>query len=114
GLVGGGFVLARRRPRPALGVALVAAVVLPAAVAGWARAARGEVVLEVWGRGGLAARAIELAVDVGALRGRVARERLAPAARPDAPRHDVVLVTIDTLRADQTPAYGGGAAMPHL
>jgi arylsulfatase A-like enzyme len=37
-----------------------------------------------------------------------------PAARAGSPHPDIILVTIDTVRADHTPPYGGQAEMPLL
>jgi arylsulfatase A-like enzyme len=37
-----------------------------------------------------------------------------PAATPGSPHPDIVLITIDTVRFDRTPPYGGKAAMPYL
>ena len=61
--------------------------------------------------GGLA---IGLTFDVDALRRGTAPADLAPRARPGAPHPDVVVVTIDTVRADALRLYGGKAATPAL
>ncbi len=57
---------------------------------------------------------IERLFDLDAIRDDLPREELRPAARPGAAHPDIVIITIDTLRADRTPPYGGAAEMPAL
>ncbi len=70
--------------------------------------------LEVWGDQPLAGLAIETIFDLDAMRTRVSLEQFRPVPRPGAEHPDIVLITIDTVRADHTPPYGGVAAMPTL
>ena len=48
------------------------------------------------------------------MRGELDFEGFRPTPVPGAAHHDIVLVTIDTVRADRTPPYGGMAKMPAL
>ncbi|HEU0031167.1 MAG TPA: sulfatase-like hydrolase/transferase [Kofleriaceae bacterium] len=75
---------------------------------------RPNLALAIWADEPLAGVALDAAFDVDAIRDRVelAPYRLAP--RPGAAHPDLVLVTIDTLRADRTPPYQGPAEMPVL
>ncbi len=70
--------------------------------------------LEVWGDQPLAGLAIETIFDLEAMRTRVSLEQFRPVPTPGAVHPDIVLITIDTVRADHTPPYGGTAAMPTL
>ena len=49
--------------------------------------------------------------DVDDLRTAAMIERYKPVERPGAKHHDLVLITIDTVRYDHTP-LGGGASRP--
>src|SRR5690606_39128081 len=88
--------------------------VAPLIAAGVARTSRIAILLEVWGETRLAGRAVDLVGDVQTLRRDLDLETVTPEARPGTKPHDVVLVTIDTLRADMTPLHGGPARMPNL
>ena len=70
--------------------------------------------LEVWGQTRLAGDAIDFIYDIQSLRGDLHLGEFAPPERPGVPHHNVVLITIDTVRADHTPPYGGRAEMPTL
>jgi len=70
--------------------------------------------LEIWADAGLARRSIERVFELEAIRGDVSIEQFRPAERPGAPHPDIVLVTMDGVRADRTPPYGGPAQMPAL
>jgi len=102
------------RARVAFGV--VCGALTAAAVATALIAVRSEpsLTLEIWGDRPLAGVAIENAFDLDAIRGRISLGAFRPAARAGAAHPDIVLITIDTVRADHTPPYGGKALMPTL
>ncbi|HET7500890.1 MAG TPA: sulfatase [Kofleriaceae bacterium] len=75
---------------------------------------RPSLTLEVWGDRPLAGFTIEALYDLEAIRARISLAAFRPVARPGAPHPDIVLITIDTVRADHTPPYGGQAEMPAL
>jgi arylsulfatase A-like enzyme len=106
----------RGRPRLVAGLAAAAgtALIACAASALWLRYQRPYAMLEIWGESKVAGAAIDWLYDVESLRGELELEGIAPAAQPGAPHPDIVLVTIDTVRADRTPLYGGPARMPAL
>lgn len=93
------------------GVALAtaaAAMVTPFWVAG----SRPSVMLDVWGRYPLAG---ELADSIWRPEEQIVGKRAALTRRdPTSTPPNIVLITIDTMRADQTPPYGGAAIMPNL
>jgi choline-sulfatase len=70
--------------------------------------------LEVWGSLPVAGFVIDKAFDLESIRDRIALDTFRPAARPDATHPDVVVIIVDTMRADRTELYGGPAAMPFL
>ncbi len=71
--------------------------------------------LSIWGDRPLAGLAIDQLYDLDALRAGVSLAELAPTvARLGATHPDIILVTIDTVRADHTPPYAGKAEMPGL
>jgi arylsulfatase A-like enzyme len=70
--------------------------------------------LEIWGGRPLAGFAIEWLLDLEAVRARISPAAFRPVERPGAAHPDIVLITIDTVRADHTPPYGGQADMPTL
>ncbi|HEY1549256.1 MAG TPA: sulfatase [Kofleriaceae bacterium] len=82
--------------------ALVVAHVAPAAT------------LELWGDRAIAGLAIDRAFDLDKIRDAIPLATFAPVPRPGADHPDIILVTIDTVRADHTPPYGGHAEMPTL
>lgn len=90
-----------------IATALVAVAI---AVAIYARFAVPDVALAVWGDQPLAGLAVDTLFDIDAIRAETPIP--APNARPKAAHPDLVLITIDSLRADRTPAYGGSVAMP--
>jgi choline-sulfatase len=106
--------LARRgsgRAAIALAVAILLAVAT-ASSAVWLRQRRPFDMLAVWGETQLAGLAIDAMFDLETLRD----ELKIVAIRPNkaGAQRDIVVVTIDTLRADRTPPYGGKASMPAL
>jgi len=103
--------IARRAAIGAAACGLGAAAIATALAARWASPA---VTLEVWGERPLAGFAIERVFDLEAIRATVSLAEFRPIDRPGAPHPDILLITIDTLRADHTPPYGGAADMPVL
>ncbi len=69
--------------------------------------------LEIWGARPIAGAAVSW-FGLEGLRDEVPLSELAPFPRLGADHPDIVLVTIETLRADQTPPYAGTADMPVL
>jgi arylsulfatase A-like enzyme len=103
-----------RTPRRA--ALLVATAVTAAAIAG-AIASRGADpgrVLAVWGDTAIAGAMVDRLYDLDRVHADLPLAALRPAVRPGAPHRDIVLVTIDTVRADRTPLGGGPASMPTL
>lgn len=90
---------------------LSALAIAAALVTVWLRPAR---TLEIWGDRPLAGLAIDAVFDLGAIRDRMSIAQFRPLAQPGARHPDIVLITIDTVRADHTPPYGGTAEMPAL
>jgi hypothetical protein len=103
---------ARRRTAPVLALVVVSAAALGAAA--WLRQGRPLAMLTIWGRSQISGLAIDRLFEVEELRGEMDPEGIRPSPRAGAPPRDVVLVTIDTVRADHTPPYGGAARMPAL
>jgi sulfatase-like protein len=101
---------ARRPAGYALGV-LAAATVLAAL---FALLFRPSLTLEIWGDRPLAGFAIDHLFDLDSIRSDVALDEFRPVDAPGAAHPDIVLVTIDTVRADHTPPYAGSAPMPYL
>ena len=100
--------------RGAIGAAtcgLGAAAIAVAMIGRWTSPA---VTLEVWGDRPLAGFAIDRVFDLDAIRASVPLAEFRPADRPGAAHPDLLLITIDTVRADHTPPYGGAANMPAL
>ena len=75
---------------------------------------RPSLTLEIWGDQPLAGIAIERLFDLDAIRARISLAEFRPVDKPGSPHPDIVLITIDTVRADHTPPYGGSADMPIL
>ncbi|HEU5060964.1 MAG TPA: sulfatase, partial [Kofleriaceae bacterium] len=112
-----GLALLRARPRAAAAVAAATGTALCAcaAMALWLRYQRPYAMLEIWGDSKIAGTAIDWLYDIESLRGELEIEGIEPARQPGVTSHpDVVLVTIDTMRADRTPLYDGPARMPAL
>ena len=70
--------------------------------------------LAIWGERPIAGLAIDKLFDLDKIRARVSLSAFAPTAKPGVRHRDIVLITIDTVRADHTPPYGGKAEMPLL
>ncbi len=80
----------------------------------WARHQRPYSMLELWGETRLAGWAIDTIYDVQALRVDLRIEGIEPVAIPGAKHPNIVLISIDAMRADHVPVYGGRAKMPSL
>lgn len=70
--------------------------------------------LEIWSARPIAGLAVDKLFDLDRIRENISLAQFRPVQRPGAPHPDIVLVTIDTVRADHTPPYGGKAEMPAL
>jgi arylsulfatase A-like enzyme len=113
--IGLGFLRARPRAGAALAAAAGTVLCACAATALWLRYQRPYAMLEIWGESKIAGTAIDWLYDIESLRGELEIEGIEPARQPGVTAHpDVVLITIDTMRADRTPLYDGPARMPAL
>jgi arylsulfatase A-like enzyme len=101
-----------RRRITALATCGLAALLVACALFAWR--ARPSLTLAVWGDRPLAGFAIDKIFDLDAIRAGVSLAEFRPSERPGAEHPDIVLVTIDTVRADHTPPYNGSAEMPVL
>ncbi|HEY6037948.1 MAG TPA: sulfatase-like hydrolase/transferase, partial [Kofleriaceae bacterium] len=90
----------------------LAAVIVVWAVVAWR--VQPSLTLAVWGDRPLAGLAIDTLFDLDKIRSRISLDEFRPTAVPGAPHPDIILVTIDTVRADHTPPYLGTAEMPVL
>ncbi len=102
------------RARPIVTAVVAACAVLAVGCALAVSRIRPSLALAVWGDRPLAGFTVDQLFDLDAIRARLSRVELAPIAKPGAAHPDIVLVTIDSARADHTPLYGGNAAMPTL
>jgi hypothetical protein len=100
-----------RAPAGLVCAGLIAAATASALVAAWLRPS---LTLEIWGDRPVAGLAIDAVFDLDAIRDRISLREFRPVERPGAAHPDILLITIDTVRADHTPPYGGQAAMPAL
>ncbi|MFT3692834.1 MAG: sulfatase-like hydrolase/transferase [Kofleriaceae bacterium] len=91
---------------------VLAAGVVVCALVAWKAAP--SLTLEVWGDRPLAGFAIDSLFDLDGIRDSIDPTELRPVEQPGAAHPDIILVTIDTVRADHTPPYNGGADMPVL
>ena len=97
-----------------VGVVLSAGVLVCIGLALWARYEKPYSMLEIWGETKLSGWAIDTLYDVQSLRVDLQIEGITPQEVPGAAHPNVVLITIDTVRADHVPLYGGKARMPRL
>ncbi len=105
--------LGPRARRPALALVMAAAIaMLGCAVFAWRT--RPSLTLAIWGERPLAGLAIDKLLDIDTIRARMSLAEFRPDAKPGSQHPDIVLITIDTVRADHTPPYGGQAEMPLL
>lgn len=95
-------------------VAAVLATVAVMASAAYARYARPYAMLEVWGRTQIAGGAVDIIYDLETLRASLDLKEFRPREIAGAAHPDIVIVTVDTMRADRTPPYGGRPIMPAL
>lgn len=102
------------RARRIAGAVLGAAAIALVGFALYVLAARPALTLAIWGERPVAGLAIDKLFDLDAIRARVSLAEFRPVERPGSPHPDIVLITIDTMRADRTPPYGGPAEMPLL
>ena len=70
--------------------------------------------LEIWSERPLAGLAVDKLFDLDRIRENMSLAQFRPVERPGAPHPDIILVTLDTVRADHTPPYFGKAEMPAL
>jgi arylsulfatase A-like enzyme len=109
-----------QRPRMKGAVSIVVAgstsavVVASLVLSFWIRHERPYNMLEVWGDTTVAGWAIDMMYDVQALRVDLNIEGIEPKPLPEATHANVVMITMDTVRADHVPSYGGKAKMPAL
>jgi len=102
--------LPRRIVGPVLGVGGVGLVAI--ALVCWRT--QPSLTLSIWGERPLAGLAIDQLFDLDAIRAGVSLAEFRPVPRDGAGHPDIVIVTIDTVRADHTPPYGGNVEMPVL
>lgn len=102
------------RARPYVGTALGALVAATIVLGIVTVKTRPSLTLEIWGDRPLAGIAIERLFDLDQIRADISLSEFRPVDRAGSPHPDIVLVTIDTVRADHTPPYGGAAEMPVL
>jgi arylsulfatase A-like enzyme len=91
---------------------VVSAAAITLALVTWRT--RPTITLAIWGEMPVAGLLIDTAFDLDAIRDDVSLEAFRPTGQPGASHPDLVLITIDTVRADHTPPYGGNADMPFL
>ena len=101
---------ARRIVGPVLGGLAVALL----ACALYALVARPSLTIAIWGERPIAGLAIDNLFDLDKIRASVSLAEFRPVEKPGSPHPDIILITIDTVRADRTPPYGGSAEMPLL
>lgn len=103
-----------RRARTPVGAALGALALASVGFALFAWQTRPALTLAIWGERPIAGLAIDKLMDLDAIRARMSLVEFRPVPKPGSPHPDIILVTIDTVRADHTPPYGGTADMPLL
>lgn len=103
----------RARRRAAVGTAGAWLLVVASAV--FVRYQRPFAMLDLWAQAPVAGTAIYQTFDFDHIRAEFRLGEIRPVEQhPGAAHPDVILLTIDTVRADQTPPYGGAAKMPGL
>ncbi len=107
-----GYRKTSRRGLASITVAVLAAATIVVALV--VRATQPAVTIEIWGDRAIAGLAVDLIYDIDEVRADISLAEFRPVDRPGATHPDIVLVTIDTVRADHTPPYGGKAEMPAL
>ena len=104
----------RLRQRVLVGVAIAGLGLGTIGFALLARRALPSMTLEIWGDRPVAGLAIDALFDLETIRQAIDLAEFRPVDRPGADHPDILLITIDTVRADATPPYGGTAEMPAL
>jgi hypothetical protein len=102
----------RDRTRRACAAAVALLVLCSAAAALLVHVDRRAAMLAIWSAAPVAGRAVDLTHDMRALRRQIRFDEVRPVIR--GPLRDVVLVTVDTLRADRLEPWGGAAPTPAL
>ncbi|MCP4448118.1 MAG: sulfatase [Myxococcales bacterium] len=102
-----------KRTRQAL-LAQALLVVVCVGVASFTRHKRPFVLFDVWAEAPVAGFVIGFAYNLEKIRRDVDLGEVEPDSLPGAQHPDVLLITIDTLRADRMSVYGGAAEMPNL
>lgn len=105
------------RARRLTAVALAAAILASASALG-ARHGYPDAMLDTWGRTQLAGLAIDQFHNIANVRQDLelvsAKPRIQPEYEDPASRPDVIVIMVDTVRADRTPMYNGPSAMPNI
>lgn len=91
--------------------ALAVACVVFAVATAYLRAAAA---LGIWGDQPIAGLVVDRVFSLDRIRRQLPLDDYRPVARPGVRHPDVIVIMIDTLRADHTPPYGGKAEMPVL
>ena len=102
------------RARPIVGGVFGVAALASIGIAVFAWQSRPSLTLAIWGERPIAGLAIDKLLDIDSIRARMSLAEFRPVARPGSEHPDIILITIDTVRADHTPPYGGTAEMPLL
>ncbi|MBA3451702.1 MAG: sulfatase-like hydrolase/transferase, partial [Deltaproteobacteria bacterium] len=100
------------RDRRWVTITLTALAALFITLAVYTSRTRPTVTLAVWGEMPVAGLLIDAAFNLDAIRDRVSLDAFRPVATAGERHPDLILITIDTVRADRTPPYGGPAEMP--
>ncbi len=101
-----------RRLLRGLTIGLSAVILVSGGAAGWARARRIPVLLDIWVRAPLAGEVVELLFDPVRVGAGLPRASATPTERAGAEHPDILLVTIDAARGDYVPPFLGAAEMP--
>ncbi len=104
-----------RAPRVFVALVVTSATLLCLVLGAWLRYERPYKMLEIWGDTKLAGWAIDTIYDVQSVRVDLNIEGIEPTPLPGREQEahpNVVIFTIDTVRADHVPIYGGAAKMP--
>jgi arylsulfatase A-like enzyme len=96
----------------AIATALIASLLVGTAV--YVRHWRPFLMLDLWATVPVGGLAVDASYDLEDMRSDLRLTEIAPVERAGAEHPDIVLITIDTVRADHTPPYGGKAKMPAL
>src|SRR5690606_15132410 len=100
-----------RRVAPGAAVAVVGACV---GTAVWKRVAHTFYLRSIGGESKRSGIVIDKLFDLDEVRAELQLKSMTPVEKKGAPHHDLVLITIDSLRGHRAPLYGGPAIMPQL